>query len=81
MWRLWAKALGQKDGRDVKEADKIAIIRTLIMIQLVVTNGFIIAGNVKNLWFDNTQVEGHTVSGVVSCGNHHTNTNTSLPLP
>ena len=53
MWRLWAKALGQKDGRDVKEADKIAIIRTLIMIQLVVTNGFIIAGNVNNLWFQN----------------------------
>ena len=50
MWRLWAKALGQKDGRDVREADKIAIIRTLIMIQLVITNGFIIAGNVKNLW-------------------------------
>lgn len=50
MWRLWAKALGQKEGRDQKEADKIAIIRTLIMFQLVVTNGFIIAGNVKNLW-------------------------------
>ena len=50
MWRIWAKALGQKDGRDEKEADKIAIIRTLIMIQLVVTNFFIIAGNVKHLW-------------------------------
>ena len=50
MWRLWAKALGQKEGRDEKEADKIAIIRTLIMIQLVITNGFIIAGNVKSLW-------------------------------
>ena len=60
MWRLWAKALGQKDGRDVKEADKIAIIRTLIMIQLVVTNGFIIAGNVKNLWFQNSNC--HTLT-------------------
>ena len=36
MWRLWAKALGQKEGRDVKEADKIAIIRTFIMLQLVI---------------------------------------------
>ena len=52
MWRLWAKALGQKDGRNVKEADKIAIIRTIIMFQLVVTNMFIISGNVKNLFFD-----------------------------
>jgi len=52
MWRLWAKALGQKEGRDKKEADKIAIIRTVIMFQLVVTNMFIISGNVKNLFFD-----------------------------
>jgi len=51
MWRLWALALGQKDGRDVKEADKIAIIRTFIMVQLIITNFFIIAGNTKNLWF------------------------------
>ena len=56
MWRLWAKALGQKDGRDVKEADKIAIIRTFIMLQLVITNGFIIAGNVKTLFFDTPSV-------------------------
>ena len=41
MWRLWAKALGQKEGRGEREADKIAIIRTLIMFQLVLTNLFI----------------------------------------
>lgn len=52
MWRLWALALGRKEGRDKKEADKIAIIRTLIMIQLIITNMFIISGNVKNLFFD-----------------------------
>jgi len=56
MWRVWAKALGQKEGRDDKEADTIAIIRTLIMFQLIVTNFFIIAGNVKNLFFDTTPV-------------------------
>ena len=50
MWRLWALALGRKEGRNTDDADKIAIIRTLIMLQLVITNGFIIAGNVKNLW-------------------------------
>jgi hypothetical protein len=52
MWRLWALALGQKEGRNHKEADKIAIIRSLIMLQLVITNMFIISGNVKNLFFD-----------------------------
>ena len=50
MWRLWALSLGRKEGRNKDDADKIAIIRTFIMLQLVITNGFIIAGNVKNLW-------------------------------
>jgi len=65
MWRLWAKALGQKEGRDEKEADKIAIIRTLIMFQLVVTNGFIIAGNVKNLWWPPDKPSQNTTTCVV----------------
>ena len=56
MWRIWCYALGKKEGRDKKDADRIAIIRTLIMIQLIVTNFFIIAGNVKNLFFDTTPV-------------------------
>ena len=47
-WRIWAKALGQKEGRDDKEADTIAVIRTLIMIQLVTTNGFIIANAIRH---------------------------------
>ena len=50
MWRLWAKALGQKEGRDTKEADKIAVIRTLIMFQLVLTNLFIISGNILSFY-------------------------------
>lgn len=48
MWRLWAYALGQKEGRSNKEADVIAAIRTLIMIQLVTTNGFIIANAIRH---------------------------------
>ena len=56
MWRIWCYALGKKEGRDKKDADRIAIIRTLIMIQLIITNFFIIAGNVKNLFFDTTPV-------------------------
>jgi|TARA_B100002019_G_scaffold47468_1_gene40079 hypothetical protein len=48
MWRLWAKALGQKEGKDKKDADKVALIRTLIMLQLVTTNGFIIANAVRH---------------------------------
>lgn len=51
MWRIWAKALGEKAGNNDEEADKVALIRSVIMFQLVLTNSFIIAGNVKNLWF------------------------------
>jgi len=47
-WRVWAKALGDKSGKSNKEADTIAIIRTLIFTQLVVTNCFIIVGNIRH---------------------------------
>lgn len=43
MWRLWAKALGQKEGNTDKEADKIAIIRTIIVAVNFVTCLCIIA--------------------------------------
>jgi len=51
MWRIWAKALGEKSGRTDKEADIIAAIRTFIFIQLIVTNCFIVAGNIRH-WND-----------------------------
>ncbi len=50
-WRVWAKALGDKSGNSDKEADWIALIRTFIFIQLVVTNCFIVAGNIRH-WND-----------------------------
>ena len=48
MWRMWAKALGEKAGKDDKEADKIAIIRTLIVFFYILTNMFIIAGVIRH---------------------------------
>jgi hypothetical protein len=42
-WTLWAKALGEKAGDD-DTADRVAIIRTLIVVSYIVTNCFIIAG-------------------------------------
>lgn len=32
LWRLWAKALGAKEGATDREADVVAIIRTLIFL-------------------------------------------------
>ena len=51
LWKIWAKALGDKSGKSDQEADFIALIRTLIFIQLVVTNCFIVAGNIRH-WND-----------------------------
>jgi hypothetical protein len=48
VWRLWAKAVGEKAGNDDSEADKIAIIRTAIILFYIVTNAFIIAGVIRH---------------------------------
>ena len=47
IWRIWAKALGEKSGKNNKEADIIALIRTFIFLQLIITNCFIIGGNIR----------------------------------
>jgi hypothetical protein len=51
LWRLVAKSLGEKAGKDDRESDKIAFIRLIIMLQIVITNGFIIANAIRH-WND-----------------------------
>jgi len=51
MWRLWCYALGKKEGRDRKDADNIARIRTAILLTYFITNCFIVAGVVRH-WND-----------------------------
>ena len=48
MWRLWAKALGEKAGKSNEEADKIAFIRTGILLVYLITNLFIVAGVIRH---------------------------------
>lgn len=52
LWKLWAKALGEKTGNNDLEADFVAIIRTLIFITYFVTNFMICAGVLRH-WNDN----------------------------
>jgi hypothetical protein len=47
-WRLWAKALGEKSGSTDLESDRIAFIRTLIVLVYIITNLFIIAGIIRH---------------------------------
>tara|TARA_B100001094_G_C18075411_1_gene742365 strand:- start:155 stop:337 length:183 start_codon:yes stop_codon:yes gene_type:complete len=49
IWNLWANALGSKTGKTNKEADWVAIFRTLIVLQAVICNLFIVI-NILMAW-------------------------------
>jgi hypothetical protein len=51
LWRLWAKSLGEKASDKNLEADRVAIIRTIIILSYLVTNIFIVAGVIRH-WND-----------------------------
>jgi hypothetical protein len=51
MWRLWARSLGTKEGKNEKEADMVALVRTAILFSYMLTNAFIVAGVVRH-WDD-----------------------------
>jgi hypothetical protein len=48
MFRLIAKALGEKTGDSNEESDKVAMIRLLIVLSYIGTNLFIIAGVIRH---------------------------------
>ena len=48
LWKIWAKALGEKAGSSDEEADQIACVRTVIVLIYVITNFFIIAGVIRH---------------------------------
>lgn len=67
VWRIWAKALGAKEGKNDREADTVAIIRTVILVSYMVTNVAIVANAVRH-WND---VPDERVSYVVDPGTGH----------
>jgi|TARA_B100000035_G_scaffold286982_1_gene271666 hypothetical protein len=60
MWKIWCKALGTKEGKSNREADAVAVIRTLILLGYMITNSFIMAGVVRH-WNSETNVFVDTV--------------------
>jgi hypothetical protein len=48
IWRIWAKALGEKAGATDKEADIVALVRTAIVLCYIVTNMFIVSGVIRH---------------------------------
>ena len=51
LWHLWAKALGEKASKSKREADAVALIRTIIFLSYLGTNLFICAGVIRH-WND-----------------------------
>ena len=45
MWRIWAKALGEKAEEN---ADSVALMRTLLILQAVITNTLIAINIILN---------------------------------
>jgi hypothetical protein len=45
---MWAKALGEKAGATKQEADRVALVRTVIVLSYIITNMFIIAGVIRH---------------------------------
>lgn len=48
MWSIWAKALGSKAFDDNDKADKVAIVRTIIVVFELVVGLFIILNAIQN---------------------------------
>ena len=51
VWRIWVKALGAKEGKNDREADYIAGLRTFIFCTYLVTNIAIVANAIRH-WDD-----------------------------
>ncbi len=51
MWKIWCKALGEKASKKNHEADRVALLRTIIFATYLITNIFIVAGVVRH-WND-----------------------------
>ena len=46
--RIWFKALGEKASDCDKESDKVAWVRTVLVLQAFITNFFIIANAIHH---------------------------------
>lgn len=57
VWRLIAKSLGEKSGKDDTEADKVATIRFLMFLSIFITNGFIIFNAVRTHIFPKNYIQ------------------------
>jgi hypothetical protein len=48
IWRIWAKALGEKGSKCDRESDIIAMVRSFIFLTYLITNVAIISGVIRH---------------------------------
>lgn len=48
LWRIWAKALGEKASECDRESDKVAVVRTIVVGVNFITCLFIVAGILRH---------------------------------
>lgn len=48
LWYIWSKALGDKPHTSAQISDKVAAIRTIIVLVYLITNIMIVAGIVHH---------------------------------
>lgn len=51
IFRIIAKSLGEKSGKTDQEADKIAVVRLIMFLSILITNSFIVANTLRH-WND-----------------------------
>jgi hypothetical protein len=56
LWRLFAKALGEKASKCDRESDAVAVIRAIIVLTYLITNSFIVVGVIRH-WNDKQSVQ------------------------
>jgi hypothetical protein len=56
LWKLFAKALGEKASKCDRESDAVAIIRAIIVLTYLITNSFIVVGVLRH-WNDKQDVQ------------------------
>ena len=59
LWRIIAKSLGEKAGKNNQEADQIAFVRLLMFLSILITNCFIVYGVLRTHHFPNTSLNSH----------------------
>jgi len=57
LWRIIAKSLGEKAGKSDKEADQVAVVRLIMFLSILITNGFIVYNALRTHHFPNYEIQ------------------------